>query len=185
MKKIVLSTFAALGIATAPVNADDVGLYLGVGYAYSTAEFGISNDYLDFLNFDVATDSLLLLAGVDLNEYIGVEGRYYWNVTEYVAEDYNSFGLLDGYEAQSFALYAKPQYNFGLVSLYGLIGVAMNEYTALLQSGEDTLFSWGGGAKFHITESFSAFIDYTDLGETDTFLTTGLSSWNFGIAFKF
>lgn len=185
MKKIVLSALATLAIANNSLQAEEAGLYLGLGYAYTTIDFGVSGDLLTLPRFDVATDSVVFLAGFDLNEYFGIEGRYYWNITSAVADEYNALGLLDEYKAESFAFYAKPQYSFDVISLYALLGVTMNDYTALLQSSDDTLFSWGAGAKLNITESFSAFVDYTDLGETDTLLTTRLSSWNFGIAYKF
>jgi hypothetical protein len=61
----------------------------------------------------------------------------------------------------------------------------MNDYSVLTQSDSDTLFSWGGGARLNFSESFGIFVDYTDLGEGDTFLSTGLSSWNVGLSFKF
>lgn len=185
MNKIVLSTLTALALGNSSIQADNAGLYLGLGYAYTTIELGVSDDFLSLPAFDVATDSIVFLAGFDFNDWLGIEGRYYWNITSAVADEYNAYGLLDEYKAESFAFYAKPQYSFDVVSIYALLGVTMNDYTLLLQSSDDTLFSWGVGAKFNFTESFGAFADYTDLGESDLLLATGLSSWNFGITYKF
>ena len=185
MNKIVLSALAAPAIGNSSLQADNSGLYLGLGYAYTTIDLGASDDLFSLPAFDVATDSIVFLAGFDFNDWIGVEGRYYWNITSAVADEYNYYGLLDEYTAESFAFYAKPQYSFDVISLYALLGVTMNDYTLLLQSSDDTLFSWGAGAKLNFTDSFSAFVDYTDLGESDIILTTGLNSWNFGLTYKF
>ncbi len=185
MNKITLSALVALAIGSSSLQADDAGLYLGLGYAYTTIELGVSDDLFDLLAFDVATDSVVILAGFDFNEWLGIEGRYYWNVSSAVVDVYDDYDILDEYKAESFAFYVKPQYSFDVLSIYALLGVTMNDYTLLLQSNSDTLFSWGLGAKLSFTESFGAFVDYTDLGETDTILTTGLNSWNFGISYKF
>jgi hypothetical protein len=186
MKKTVLSIFAVLAIGNNSLYAEESGLYLGLGYSNTAVDFGISSDFYDGDIFDVSTDSMLFLAGYDINEYIGVEGRYYWNVTS-MAVDYHASGIpiLEDYKAESFALYIKPQYSFDMISIYALLGITMNDYTALLQSSDDTLFSWGVGAKFNMTQSFGVFADYTDLGETDDLITTGLSSWNLGLNYKF
>lgn len=185
IKQMTLAAIAALTFGTTTLSADNAGFYIGGGYAYTTIDFSASSGWFDLPSFDANTDSVILLAGFDFNDYIGVEGRYYWNITSGIKYEYNLFGLLDDYKAESFAFYAKPQYSFDIVSLYGLLGFTMNDYTALAQSGDDTLFSWGAGVKFNMTESFSAFVDYTDLGESDIILTTGLSSWNFGLSYKF
>ena len=96
--------------------------------------------------------------------------------------------LAGSYKAETLALYAKPQYNLGVITVYGLIGIAANDYTAtnFLSPDNDTLFSWGGGAKFNVTQSLGLFVDYTDFGSSTELLTeTGLASWNFGISYKF
>jgi len=186
MKKIILSVLAVLAIGSSSLYAEDSGLYLGLGYSNTNVEFGISSDFYDADIFDISTDSLLLLAGYDINEYIGIEGRYYWNIASMAVDYYaTDFPIIEDYTAESLALYVKPQYSFDMISIYALLGITMNDYTALLQSSDDTLFSWGVGAKFNMTQSFGVFADYTDLGETDDLITTGLSSWNLGISYKF
>lgn len=186
MKKITLSILAVLAIGNSSLYAEDSGLYLGLGYSNTNVDFGISSDFYDGDIFDVSTDSLLLLAGYDINEYVGVEGRYYWNITS-IGVDYYASGvpIIEDYKAESFAFYVKPQYSFDMITIYALLGVTMNDYTALIGTDDDTLFSWGLGAKFNMTQSFGAFVDYTDLGESDALITTGLSSWNLGITYKF
>ncbi len=186
MNKLLLSALATMAMGSSSLLAENAGLYIGAGYASTAIDFSAASGLLDLPAVDTATDSLVFLAGIDFNEYFGIEGRYYWNITSTVVDSaYNVVGIFDDYKAESFALYAKPQYSLDIVSLYALLGVTMNDYSALTQSNSDTLFSWGGGAKLNFTESFSIFVDYTDLGESDTVLTTGLSSWNIGLSFKF
>jgi len=185
IKKTALLTLLLWSAGSTTLSAENAGFYIGGGYAYTTVTFSERSDWLDLPSFDADTDSVVLLAGFDFNDYIGLEGRYYWNTTEGVKYEYDTHGLLDDYEAQSLAFYAKPQYSFDLISLYALLGFTMNSYTALAQSGDETLFSWGLGARVTLTESFALFADYTDLGESDLILTTELSSWNFGLTYKF
>ena len=76
----------------------------------------------------------------------------------------------------------------GIFTLYGLLGVSFNNYTAnklLGGNSDDALFSWGGGAKFNVTKSVGLFVDYTDLGKSDTLVNTNLSSWNLGVSLQF
>ena len=184
MKKSIIAA-AVLSLGSMTAQADNAGFYIGGAYAYTTVEFTAGNNWFDLPSLDANTDSFIALAGFDFNDYIGVEGRYYWNITSGLKYEYNPVGILDNYEANSLALYAKPQYNMDFASIYALIGFTMNSYTALAQSGDDTIFSWGGGVRFTLTDSFSVFADYTDLGESDFIVTTGLSSWNLGLSFKF
>jgi len=189
MKKITLSILAVLAIGSSSLYAENSGFYLGLGYSNTNVDFTVSSDfYNDESIFDVSTDTLLMLAGYDINEYVGVEGRYYWNITS-MGVDYYASGvpIVEDYKAESFAFYVKPQYSFDMITIYALLGVTMNDYTALAVGSinDDTLFSWGVGAKFNMTQSFGAFVDYTDLGETDDLITTGLSSWNLGLTYKF
>jgi len=189
LKKILLSTLTLLAIGSTSIQADNSGLYLGLGYASTNIDLtidGLSDENQKLL--DSSTNSILLLAGYDFNEYIGVEGRYYINNSS-LAYDYYLGGTLlqDSYEAESLAIYLKPQFNLDAITIYALIGMSANDYTAtnLLGSNNDTLFSWGGGAKFNVTQSLGLFVDYTDLGKNDAVLETGLSSWNVGFSYKF
>ena len=190
MKKILLSTLTIMTMGSSALHADDNnGLYLGLGYSSTNIDLtvdGLSDKNQKLLNS--STDSVLLLAGYDFNEYFGVEGRYYINNSSLAFDYYLGGTPLEGtYKAESFALYAKPQYNLGLITVYGLIGFSANDYTAtnLLGADNNTLFSWGAGAKFNVTQSLGLFVDYTDLGKNEDILTTDLTSWNAGFSYRF
>jgi len=189
MTKLLLSALTILAIGASTLHADNSGLYLGLGYSSTNIDLtvdGLSNENQKIL--DSSTDSILLLAGYDVNEYFGIEGRYYINNSS-LAYDYylGNTRLEDTYEAESLAIYLKPQYSLDAITVYALIGMSANDYTAtnLLGSDSDTLFSWGAGAKFNVTQSVGLFVDYTDLGKNDAILETGLSSWNAGFSYKF
>jgi len=191
MKKLLLTSIAALTLgSTAALGNDNSGLYIGLGYASTNIDLTIENISEENQQLlDSSTDSVLLQAGYDFNEYIGIEGRYYINNSSLAFDYYLGNTPLEGtYKAETLALYAKPQYNLGLITVYGLIGFAANDYTAtnFLTSDNDTLFSWGAGAKFNVTQSLGLFVDYTDFGSSDEQLTeTGLASWNVGVSYKF
>lgn len=191
MKHIFLATLTTLTIGVNTLNAaDDDGFYLGLGYA--STNINLSVDGLpDNINniLDASTDSVILLAGYEFSKNFGIESRYYINASS-IAYEYRlgNTPLSGTYEAESLTFYAKPQYNLGVITVYGLVGVAFNDYTVntvLTGNDSDALFSWGGGAKFNVTQSLGLFVDYTDLGESSNITTTDLSSWNLGVSYKF
>ncbi len=189
IKKYLLSAAAALTVTTS-LSAGDSGLYIGLGYADTNIDLAFDGLNIDKDLLNLSTDSIVFLAGYDLNEYFGVEGRYYLNASEAGYEYYLGNTPLSGqYKAESFALYAKPQYKLAMLNFYALLGVTANDYTAntlLGGNNDDTLFTWGAGVKFNITDSLGAFVDYTNLGESDNVLTnTDLESWNIGFSYKF
>ena len=192
MKQIFLTTLATLTIGMITLSADEnTGLYVGLGYAATNIDLTVGDNIIDTnLNIlDTGTDSILLISGYDINSYFALEGRYLINATEAAVEYETSNTPLSGnYKADTFAIYAKPKYNLGAVTLYGLLGFAYNDYTldAILGgNNDDTLFSWGGGAKFNVTQSIGLFVDYTDFGESDNLVKTNITSWNFGATYKF
>jgi len=194
MKRTLLS-IAAMGlILGSSADAQESGLYIGLGYADTNIDISLDNidSSLEDL-LDLSTDSIVLLAGYDINEYFGIEGRYYLNASEAAYEYYIGNTPLSGkYKAESFALYAKPQYRFAMLNIYALLGVASNDYTfdslesLFGSSGRETLFSWGAGVKTNVTGSLGIFVDYTNFGENSGILiNTDLSSWNIGFSYKF
>ena len=189
MKKILLSTLTMLTMgSTTLLTANDSGLYLGLGYASTSVNLQV-DELSDGLNeiLDESTNSVVMLAGYDFNNFFGFESRYYLN-TSSIAFDYYKGDLPVEYKAESLTFYAKPQYNMGVMTMYGLVGVAYNNYTANTVLGGDNneaLFSWGAGAKFNVTRSLGLFLDYTDLGESENFTNTNLSSWSLGATYRF
>ena len=155
MKKIVLSVWAvaamsSLGFAggdfapvepvieTPMVEESTGSFYAGLGYSY----MNLDPDN----NSEADGDAVLLLAGYNFNQYIGVEGRY--------------SGLTDCLE--NTAIYLKPMYPMGGITLYGLLGYGQVDYdhgVSLSESG----FQWGLGASYEVVENIGVFVDYTNL----------------------
>ena len=189
-KNLFFVSLAAFTFYTTDVPANESGLYIGAGYANTNIDLALDGLNIDKDLLNLSTDSILFLAGYDINEYFGIEGRYYLNASEAGYEYYVGNTPLSGaYKAETFAMYVKPQYKLAMLNVYALLGVAANDYTANTLLGGDsdsTLFTWGAGIKFNLTQSFGAFVDYTNLGESDNILTnTDLSSWNIGFSYKF
>jgi len=187
MKKLLLFASIVFTLSQTALHAEKEGLYVGLGYASTNIDL---STYNDIELGDLSTDSVVLLAGYDFNEYLGVEGRYYLNSSEAeYAYRRGNIPLYGEYKAESFALYAKPQYSIAILNIYALLGVTSNDYTAnslLGGDSDDTLFSWGAGVKFNITQSLGVFVDYTNLGESENiFSAADLSSWNIGFSYKF
>jgi len=154
MKKFNLSLVAFAAISTLGMAGGDIApvepvietpvmvntgpFYIGLGYSYMNIDPDNSS------NAD--GDAILLLAGYNFNRYIGIEGRY--------------SGLTDCLE--NTAIYLKPMYPLGAISLYGLLGYGQVEYDngrSLSESG----FQWGIGASYEVHNNIDVFVDYTNL----------------------
>jgi len=143
---LAMSTFATAGGDVAPVEPvvetpmieeSTSSFYAGLGYSYMTMDPDNSSE--------VNGDAILLLAGYNFNRYIAVEGRY--------------SGLTDCLE--NTAIYLKPMYPFGGISLYGLLGYGQIDYDGG-QSLSESGFQWGIGASYEVAENIGVFVDYTN-----------------------
>jgi outer membrane immunogenic protein len=217
MKKVVLSitaaaalsTFAMAGgdIAPAPVaTPDNSGFYFGIGY--SAASFNMSNfsykGQVDPDNPKADTDisAGLFQAGYQINEYLSIEGRWTHYLTDVKYSDNNNNGELD-LSLDNIGLYLKPQYSFGNITAYALIGYGWTRADGTLTMGNDSVnfsdtdgdFQWGLGAAFHLSDHTSIFADYTYLHNGSKFEDTingdkvgfdgDLYTFNIGMTYKF
>ncbi|MFT7824660.1 MAG: outer membrane beta-barrel protein, partial [Sulfurimonas sp.] len=68
------------------------------------------------------------------------------------------------------AIYLKPMYPIGDLTLYGLLGYGKTtlEWEDNYEKS-DSDFQWGIGAGYRISESLSLFVDYTVLYDDDEF----------------
>lgn len=144
---LAMSTFAMAGGDIAPVEPmvetpmveeSTSSFYVGLGYSYMNLDPDNSAE--------ADGDAVLFLAGYNFNKYIAVEGRY--------------SGLTDCLE--NTAIYLKPMYPLGAISIYGLLGYGQVDYDngrSLSESG----FQWGIGANYEVVENIGVFVDYTSL----------------------
>jgi len=152
--------------------------YAGLGYSYMNM-----ND--DTLNTDITGNSATLLAGYKFHQYLSVEGRYSFSVSDLDVE-----GIDRSWDMSNVALYLKPQYSFDQVTVYGLLGygeVTLDNGTSHSEDG----FQWGLGASFAATENIDVFVDYTRLYDDsgfDTFTANNdiiFDSVTLGVNYKF
>ena len=145
---LAMSAFAAAGGDIAPVEPvvetpvveeSTSSFYVGLGYSYMNVDPDNSAE--------VDGDAVLLLAGYNFNKYIGVEGRY--------------SGLTDCLE--NTAIYLKPMYPLGAISIYGLLGYGEVAYDGGGLSLSESGFQWGLGANYAVSDKIGVFVDYTSL----------------------
>lgn len=162
--------------------------YIGLGYSNVNAEDTVYYDYDDtYLSGDHQQNAILLLAGYNVNKYIGIEARYTAGINSAdsdIAESDGATSLDDSYDANiafdNIAVYLKPMYPIGNYTLYGLVGYGKSSYTypsvvytddAAYTISDDisaTDFQYGIGMSYALNEKFSMFIDYTKLAEDDS-----------------
>lgn len=177
MKKVTLSIIAVLAMNTFAFAGGDISsvepeitipevsestgsFYVGAGYSY--------------MNLDEVTehdgDAVLLLAGYNFNQYIGVEARY--------------AGLTDCLE--NAAIYVKPMYPIGDAKVYALLGYGETSYDNGVVDNSENGFQWGLGANYAVTENIGLFADYTNLYD-DTFagVDSTVDAINVGVTYTF
>ncbi|HGZ70917.1 MAG TPA: porin family protein [Nitratifractor sp.] len=97
------------------------------------------------------------LAGVEINDYIAVEGRLTKAVSDYEIKDHKPISMLNA------ALYLKPQYKFEDFSVYALLGYGLTSVDFMDQNTKVHGFQYGGGASYDLNDQVSLFADYTKL----------------------
>ena len=105
-----------------------------------------------------------------------IEGRY-----AYTWQD-DSLG-----DTQVISGFVKPEYNFGSLAVYGLVGYA---YIDTKDIGSYDGFTWGIGAEVPLDESFAVFIDYTNTPNVDNGTSIGSGDFDYdvisvGLNYKF
>ena len=179
---MAMSTFAIAGgdikevePAVAPVMevavVDDSSFYVGLGYSYMNWN-GEGSEYGDELaiapilvpyEYDVSGNALTVLAGYNFNKYIAVEGRYSLTLGDLTMEEDGDEEDIDA-DMSNIALYLKPMYPMGGLTLYGLLGYG--QLTIEAEDGDElseSVFQWGLGASYAINDNVGVFVDYTRL----------------------
>ncbi len=196
----VVAPIEEVEIAIAPVNN---GFYIGGAYGFETAESTVSDYNYEYTTFDNDYDSIMVNAGYNINEFVAVEGRYWFGVEQTV-----DYGAMDGYlysvdsRLDTWGIYVKPQYSFDAVKVYGLLGYASSEYDltgklgVIAEKYSETLdgFSWGLGAAYSFNDNIDLFVDYVnmyddktdfnDYGYISTYEDT-ISTVNVGVIYNF
>ena len=207
MKNIVLSAVAVLAMSSFAVagggftteqetlvvfeepNVSPLNnFYLGFAYSFVNAERTALLDDHDF-------SALMLQMGYNINEYVAIEGRYWFGVDDTMSNNLEQ-------SIDSWGIYVKPQYPVTeALNVYGLLGYASSEYIETFGSLNYTPdsdidgFSWGLGTSFAFSKNISIFVDYVNLyDDTNSYktITNGdisiedtIDTVNLGITYNF
>ena len=185
IKKIVLPALAlgAMGAIATSAQAYEVSSYLQASVGQSKAERtflvkGMAGEW-DSFKADRTDTAYKIIAGLNLNQYIGIEGQYVdLGKSSYKGKDYlpgivdytgkadlESYGLglnlVGKYPIQDFALFAKVGYHF-MHTKYS--DRATNHLTGdsekYSKSSRKMIPSFGIGASYAITNHLSLLAEY-------------------------
>ena len=235
MKNIVLSAVAVLAMSSFAVAGGDIapveepivvveepmvstgGFYLGGAYsilnATSTDYWGAEGNNLSVETNYIDTDfsEIMLLAGYKINDFVAVEGRYWFGIEDTIAGDIANIGNLVDFDSSvdAWGIYVKPMYPVSeAFNIYALLGYASAEYDVAATSGNTTVdwnsdsvdgFSWGLGAEYAFSNNVAIFVDYAVIYDDETdHVVTGpngvarAATWeneidtiNFGVTYQF
>ncbi|MDD3591913.1 MAG: porin family protein [Sulfurovum sp.] len=138
---------------------------------------------------DISAHALTLLAGYDFNQYLAVEGRYTLSLGDLDMDNNGGEKKIDA-DLSNLALYLKPMYPIGGLTIYGLLGygqVTLDDEKAYSESG----FQWGVGGAYSINDTIGFFVDYTRLYDGKGFDTIWgdqdvvVDSVNVGVTYEF
>jgi opacity protein-like surface antigen len=226
MKKLTLSiaaiaamgTFAVAGgdiapvepVVEEPVVVESTGnFYLGLAYGLlggeiTTIETLSNGSTLRTSDHDDDYSEIMIQAGYNFNEYIAVEGRYWFGMDETINwNDWDASLTNHDTTIDAWGIYVKPQYSFDAFKIYALLGYGAADMTVDNIGGtgldytSDSVdgFSWGLGAAYAFTENVSVFVDYVSIYNDDEDYTNSvgnnvnvdktIDTWNFGVTYNF
>lgn len=170
---LAMSTFAFAGGDIAPVEpmietpmveeSTPGSFYLGLGYSYMNMNASETPEV------DVTGNSVLLLAGYNFNQYIGLEGRYTMNVGDLTIDDGVTEDVSD--DMTNAAIYVKGMYPVAdTFNVYALLGYGETTYDNGIEYSEAG-FQWGLGANVEVMDNVGVFVDYTRMYDDTGFDT--------------
>ncbi len=182
----VIGTFAVAGGNVAPsvsvlelpvVTNEPEPFYIGLGYTYVS---GIEETV-----YDVDAHAVMGLIGYRFNEYAAIEGRYTSTVSD-VTFDNAIVSEKRNNNITNKAIYLKPMYPMGSVSVYALLGYG----EIVARETSDSSFQWGLGTEYAIDDNFGFFVDYTRLYDDSGFGDFVISDFKFdtvnvGLSYRF
>ncbi len=191
-------------IVEEPVAEENSAFYVGLGYSYlwsnrtATLNLPIDPNNGNVLrNMDSAANNLLLQAGYQYNQYLAIEGRYTVSVGDHTLTNNLNNGSKEDVDIDitNFAIYLKPMYPIGDVSLYGLLGYGktQRDHNVANHTWEESGFQWGAGMQYTITDNILIFADFTEWYDKEDephnheprLLDTDFSTVNIGLSYRF
>jgi len=206
---LAISSFANAGGDIAPIEPVvevesheiyESSFYVGLGYSYINSNndaqpaftspgYGIGLQPTRGSEIDITGDAFTLIAGYNFNKYFAVEGRYSATFGDLTFDDGAGETDFNG-DISNLALYLKPMYPIGGLTLYGLLGYGEVTVDDAWGENSESDFQWGIGASYAATENVSIFVDYTVLYDDSGFDSIVLGDYqidaiNIGITYTF
>ena len=211
---LATSTFALAGgdiapvepVVETPVEYDSSAFYLGLGYGGMKVD--LSTDLLNINKNSDTFNQVMFQAGYNFNEYIAIEGRYYWGTDDNSWNWYDNLTgskLLGGQSvsADAWDIFVKPMYpvtdSFDIYALLGYGETAFDySWGRSTNFGDTGGFAWGLGAKYDFSDSWSVFVDYIDQSDSSysdytiingriipTSFDLDFDTWSVGVTYTF
>ena len=201
MKMIKISTVAMLFTSTLAMAGGDIapvepvieapvaveaptktGFYAGL--AYSCMQLATDTPDQEYMG-----NGISISAGYNFNQFLAVEGRYTASLGDINYQTWNVDQDVSG-DLSNIAIYLKPQYSFGTLGIYGLLGYGQTELNEAVTATE-TSFQYGAGITANMNESVQFFVDYRRLFDDTGFDTltnnqdVAVNSWSVGVNYNF
>ena len=211
---LAMSTFAIAGgdiapvepVVEVPVVIEEVstgGLYLGLAYGLLNASIEDARNVnvpaggtVTHTLLDTDFDEIMLQAGYKFNEYVAVEGRYWFGMESSISS-WNIDTTANDVTIDAWGLYVKPMYpvteEFNVYAMLGYAGADLEQHSRNYVSDSVDGFSWGIGADYSFTENVAVFVDYVSIYDDEETYAVGaggeidysIDTWNFGITYNF
>ncbi len=199
MKNIVLSAVAVVALGSFAVAGGNIVPVVPVEEPMEVGDFyvGLSYSCLDTkqtdgnrVNASINEDfeAAMFQAGYSFNEYVAVEGRYWYGLEE--------TGVINGSLSSDtsvdiWGIYVKPMYPvMESINVYALLGYASTSYDVNVGSVDDIDgFSWGAGLEYTFDNNIKLFADYASIYQDDAsgmaLNNDSINTYNFGVGYKF
>jgi opacity protein-like surface antigen len=195
---LAMGTFAMAGGDIAPVEPmvetpmaykSSAGFYAGLAYGALDGKWDPDTSY----SRDSDTfDELMIQAGYKFNEYIAIEGRYWFGVGD------NTWASGTAYEqdvsVDAWGIYAKPMYPvseaFNVYALLGYGAVSLDYDIGDTDFDDNDGFTWGAGVEYSVNDNVAVFVDYVSLFDDDKNVLGAngdltVDTVNVGVTYKF
>ncbi len=159
-------------VVAAPAIVGSSAFYVGLGYSYlSSNRTAVLNNPTDPRNGQVVKDTdskannIMFQAGYQFNQYLAIEGRYTLSAGDFTLTHNHENGFEEDadIDLSNIAIYLKPIYPIGNLSVYGLLGYGKIEREFNSEphhTWDGSGFQWGAGLQYAVMDNLSIFADY-------------------------
>ena len=176
-----IATVSYAGHSTSPAHKSS---YVKQSHFEKYFYVGVGASAMKLLNDgtgeNFTTDGISMQVGYQYSQYLAFEARYTMSVAN-IKYDAAGGGKSDSDYPADFtnaALYLKPMYPIGDLSIYGLIGYGEVGITNLPKGDVDRAeagLQLGAGLDYRVNNKISVFVDYTLLYDGQGFDNLGIS----------